>query len=215
MSGFAVIDLETTGLNARTESIIEVGVVLLDSAGNLEGRWTTLINPRRAIRAQFIHGISDDDVTSSPTFAQILPELVTHLEFRAIVAHNAVFDVGFLNEEFKRVGFPMSIPDSATVCTMELSKMYLPAGRHSLDAAAQRAGISVHNHHRALADAETAAELLRVYLDAEKAGTHYENPVHTRSGGELKPASWVDAQIRAAQLGWPIALNFESRQLPQ
>ena len=203
MSGFAVVDLETTGLNPRTESIIEVGVVRLDPDGAYEGRWTSLINPHRAIRAQFIHGISDNDVESSPTFTQILPQLVPQLASRAIVAHNATFDVGFLNEEFSRAGFPMRIPSGATVCTMELSKMYLPAGRHSLAAAAQRAGVALGHHHRALADAETAAELFKIYLAAEKSGTRYENPVHTRNGSTLEPASWIEAQVQASQLGWP------------
>lgn len=206
MSGFAVIDCETTGLDPRAESIIEIGIVQLDSAGGYEGSWTTLVNPKRPVKAQFIHGISDDDVESSPTFTEVLTELVPQLANRAIVAHNAVFDVAFLNESFQRVSFPMTIPSQATVCTMELSKMYLPAGRHSLTAAAERAGIPLEGHHRALADARAAASLLQVYLAAEASGQRYENPVITRQGDHIGPAPWLQAEQVADHLGWPAAL---------
>ncbi|MGO1593462.1 MAG: 3'-5' exonuclease [Ancrocorticia sp.] len=206
MSGFAVIDLETTGLNPRSDAIIEVGIILLDSAGAFETGWTSLVNPGQSVRAQFVHGITDDDVESSPTFTEILPQVVPRLESRAIVAHNAAFDVGFLNEGFRKAGFPMHIPAEATVCTMELSKMYLPPGRHSLASAAERAGVQMLQHHRALADAHTAAGLLRAYLTAEESGSRFENPVHTRTGTQLGPASWIEAQVRASHLGWPAPL---------
>lgn len=128
-----------------------------DSRGEFEAEWSSLVNPHRPVTAQFVHGISDDDVATAPSFSSLLPEVAALLEERAVVAHNAAFDVGFLNASFSRAGFPVAIPAAAAVCTMELSKIYLPAGRHSLVAAAERAGVVLEHHHRALADAWTAA----------------------------------------------------------
>lgn len=206
MAGFAVVDVETTGLNPATDRIIEIGVVTLDERGNLEGEWTSLINPERPVSAQFVHGITDDDVATAPTFAELLPNISSELEGRAIAAHNVLFDVGFLNASFKRSSFPMELPPEATVCTMELSKIYLPRGRHSLTSAAERAGITLSHHHRALADARAAAELLRVYLNAEMRGQRHQPRAVSRRGQVTEPASWIEAQIRARNLAWPVAL---------
>ena len=67
MAGLAVVDVETTGLNPATDRIIEIGVVTLDERGNVEGEWTSLINPECPVSAQFVHGITDDDVRGDGT----------------------------------------------------------------------------------------------------------------------------------------------------
>lgn len=206
MAGFAVVDVETTGLSPANDRIIEIGIVTLDSRGEFEAEWSSLVNPHRPVTAQFVHGISDDDVATAPSFSSLLPEVAALLEERAVVAHNAAFDVGFLNASFSRAGFPVAIPAAAAVCTMELSKIYLPAGRHSLVAAAERAGVVLEHHHRALADAWTAAELLRVYLAAEGAGRRYSERAVSRHGEVTEPASWVEAQLAALNLSWPKVL---------
>ncbi|MFT3942886.1 MAG: 3'-5' exonuclease [Ancrocorticia sp.] len=207
MAGFAVVDVETTGLSPANDRIIEIGVVTLDARGEFEGEWSSLINPHRPVTAQFVHGISDDDVATAPSFSNVLPDVAALLEDRAVVAHNASFDVGFLNASFARAGFPVVIPPAAAVCTMELSKIYLPAGRHSLVAAAERAGVELGHHHRALADAWTAAELLRVYLAAEGAGRRFSERAVSRRGKVTEPASWVEAQLAALNLSWPKVLS--------
>ncbi len=206
MAGFAVVDVETTGLNPAYDRIIEIGIVALDEQGEFLEEWTSLVNPLRPVTAQFVHGISDDDVAAAPTFAELLPEISSKLEGRAIAAHNAAFDIGFLNASFKRSSFPMELPLDAAVCTMELSKIYLPHGRHSLVSAAERAGIRLSHHHRALADAWTATELLRVYLEAETRGQRYLPQAMSRTGRVTEPASWIEAQICAHKLTWPVAL---------
>ncbi len=205
-AGFAVVDCETTGLSPSRDRIIEIGVVLLDDSGGAEGEWSSLVNPGRPVSAQFIHGLSDDDVADAPSFAEILPTLVPLLRGRSIVAHNARFDIAFLNAAFDRSSYPLTFPLDAAVCTMELSKIYLPAGRHSLLEAAQRAGIRAHRHHRALVDAWTAAELLRAYLTAEENGVRYLPQAISRDGRVMLPAAWVDAQERAARIAWPDSL---------
>ncbi len=201
--GYAVVDVETTGLNPVRDRIVEIGVVLLDESGGQEGEWQSLVNPLRGMRAVLVHGLTDADVADAPTLADLLPQIRELLAGRALVAHNAAFDVGFLNASFARAGYGMHIPREATVCTMELSKIYLPPGRHGLTAAAERAGVAAAKRHRALADAHTAAGLLRHYLNAEANGVRYAKRAFSRSGKAVERAAWIEARGAAAELSWP------------
>lgn len=201
--GFAVVDVETTGLNPMKDRIVEVGVVLVDTDGHVTGDFSSLVNPQMPMRATFVHGIRDEDVRCAPVMADIVPDLMSFFEGRAIVAHNARFDMGFLNMAFANAGYSVKIPATATVCTMELSKIYLPPGRHSLVATAGRAGIEVTNHHRALADAYTAAGLLREYIEREKRGERYLDCALSRAGDNVLPASWELSLNESIRIQWP------------
>lgn len=205
--GFAVVDLETTGLDPKRDRILEIAIVNLDASGKSEAEWSSLVTPELSpgekIGAQFIHGITEEDLRGAPKFAALLPAIKERLRGRAVVAHNARFDVSFLNAAFERVAFPFAIPEQATVCTMELSKIYLPAGRHSLVEASCRAGITVTEHHRALADAWTAAKLLQRYFEHEATGERYEKVAVSRDGRTFNPAAWSSALRAGVNLAWP------------
>ncbi|MDO4888769.1 MAG: 3'-5' exonuclease [Actinomycetaceae bacterium] len=206
--GFAVLDVETTGLSPRTDRIVEVAIVTLGDNGAAEGEWSSLVNPGRPVAASFVHGLTDEDVALAPSIGQLLPKITELMLGRAVVAHNAHFDVGFLNAAYARSGLDFAIPARATACTLELSKIYLPPGRHSLTAAARRAGIDTPTHHRALADAWTAARLLRHYLVREARGERYTERAISRRGTTTLPASWTGAAAVAADLAWP---SFSSK----
>lgn len=193
MPGFAVVDCETTGLDASADRVIEVAVLHLDVSGRLERRWSTLVDPGCEVRACHVHGLSEAALAGAPSFAAIAPWLAELLAGRAFAAHNAAFDSAFLNAEFARAGLDFAISPEVLVCTMDLSRIYLPFGRHSLSAVADRAGLSIAPSHRALADAEVAAQLLRFYLEREAAGARYEQSAQTRNGGIVRPASWLRA----------------------
>lgn len=200
--GFAVIDVETTGLRPTHDRILEIGVVLLDNRAIVQGEWSSLVNPGIPVEATFIHGITDDDVASAPPFSSLVSQVRNLLEGRAIVAHNAAFDTAFLNSAFAQVNYPVAIPSSATVCTMELSKIYLPQGRHGLTYAAQRAGLVTNQHHRALSDAYTAAKLLQHYFYCENASIRFADRAVSRNGHITLPCSWVNAQEAARHIAW-------------
>ncbi|MDY5153781.1 DNA polymerase-3 subunit epsilon [Actinobaculum suis] len=202
-SGFAVVDVETTGLDPRTDRIVQIGVVSLDRQGYNQGEWVSLVQPGRPMGATFVHGLTAQDVREAPSFTALIPQLEELLSGRAVVAHNAPFDVSFLNAAFERASYPFAIPAQATVCTMELSKIYLPEGRHSLPAAAERAGIQLTEHHRALADARAAAGLLQHYLQEEAKGNHYAEHAIARDGRVWKPAAWEGALRAAIDISWP------------
>ena len=109
MTGYTVIDFETTGFSPQKhDRVVEVGVVYVDPDGTVGDRWGTLVNPERDMGAIHVHGIRASDVHRAPTFAQIAPHLLRALAGRTLVAHNARFDVAFLEHELQRSGFQSS-----------------------------------------------------------------------------------------------------------
>lgn len=154
--GIAVVDVETTGLYS-SDRVVEIGVVLLDSAGSVEGTFTTLVNPRRDVGPTHIHGLTAADVAEAPTFLDIAPRVAEVLAGRLPVAHNASFDLAFLARECNRAGvaFPSVSP---AVCTMRMSS-HLLGNVRSLSAACSYLSIKLDHHHAALADAMAAAQV--------------------------------------------------------
>ncbi|MCI6573554.1 MAG: 3'-5' exonuclease [Actinomycetaceae bacterium] len=190
---YAVVDVETTGLDPMSERVIEIGIIQLNAALEVESEWSTLVNPRRHVHASHIHGIVDADVAAAPTFAQIADTLTKLLEGRIFVAHNARFDQNFINREFARARLYHTIYTVNTVCTMNQSRIYCPPGSHSLIGLAQRLGLAEHQDHRGLSDARIAAELLRYYVECEKRGQRYACQAMSREGTAVHPAQWLTA----------------------
>lgn len=165
MTGFAVVDVETTGVYYRRDQVIEVGIVLLDDSLGESFRWSSLVNPRRAVTAQKVHGITDTDVAQAPTLGQLSADLMTLLEGRVLVAHNAVFDVNHLMHGLDRDNVPLPARLPAVVDTMRLSSRVI--GARSLSHACEVLSIDQESVHEALADAEATAELLRRLVDLD------------------------------------------------
>jgi len=153
MPRLAVIDTETTGLGAQ-DRVVEIAVVVLD-ATTLEtvDEYDTLINPCRDVGPEHIHGISASMVEAAPTFAEIAGDLAHRLDDHILVAHNLPFDVRMVQGEFTRLDAELA--EGRGICTLKLSGS-------RLSTATQDHGIRLDDHHRALADARAAAELLRV-----------------------------------------------------
>ncbi|NUT94993.1 MAG: DEAD/DEAH box helicase [Saccharothrix sp.] len=162
---YAVVDVETTGFAARGQDrIVEVAVVRVASDGTVLGEWSSLVDPRRPLAASRIHGITQEDVAGAPAFIDIAPTLAAQLVEAVIVAHNASFDLGFLNAEFARADHPFT--SNGTLCTMKLDNQVHRAGRRRLPDCLAAVGVPpTHGTaHRALADAKATADLLRHYL---------------------------------------------------
>jgi DNA polymerase-3 subunit epsilon len=163
-----VLDTETTGLEVEQQHrVIEIGCVELFHR-RLTGRsFHRYLNPERDIDegAQQVHGLSRDQLSKEPTFAQILPEFLEFVRDAEIIIHNAPFDVAFLNAEFARFeNGAGKITDYCRVLdTLALARQMHPGQRNSLDALCKR--YSVDNSHReyhgALLDARILCE---VYL---------------------------------------------------
>ncbi|NKE57307.1 hypothetical protein FXN61_10870 [Lentzea sp. PSKA42] len=157
-NGYAVVDVETTGLSpGHHHRVIEVAVVHVDESGRRVDEWCTLVNPRRDLGPQHVHGISASDARRAPDFAGIAAELAERLSGRVLVAHNLSFDLRFLRAEFARLGHELT---AAGLCTMELAGRFLGARTRSLAACCEVAGVPMGTAHSALHDARASAGLL-------------------------------------------------------
>lgn len=192
--GFAVVDLETTGLfTGGHDRVIEIAVVHTDENGTITGEWETLVNPQRHVGAEHVHGIRAADLIDAPTFADIADDLVDLLAGRVLVAHNARFDRGFLVAEFGRTPHPL--PDDApTLCTMQLARDLIPGAGRSLADCCAAFDIPLDNAHRALVDAHATAELLGGYIASTDRDFWYAH---------------ID---RALNVGWPTPSHLRGRE---
>ena len=146
------VDLETTGANTSGDRITEVGIVEVSEHGVSE--WSTLVNPQAPIPPfiQHLTGISNEMVSTAPSFAEIAGTLLERLRGRLFIAHNVRFDYGFLRSEFKRAGLDFR---ADVLCTVKLSRKLFPQHhKHNLDALVERHQLPVTSRHRALADAQ-------------------------------------------------------------
>lgn len=163
---FAVVDVETTGLNPYEDRVVEIGIVHVGPDGTVGDRWCTLVNPGiRDAGPTRIHGIETNWLAVAPTFQEVAGDIVHRLRGRVLTAHNAKFDFDFIEHEFKRIGIPLG--DLKVLCTMAIADaLGLPA---KLSSAAQLMGVR-YNSHTAVADAEVAAMLLAHGLRAGMTG---------------------------------------------
>ncbi|QEO10897.1 DNA polymerase III subunit epsilon [Protaetiibacter larvae] len=185
--GFAVIDVETTGLSARGDRVIELAVVHVDPMGVETGRWETLLNPGRDLGPQRIHGIRAADVLGAPGFADIAVRLIGLLDGRVPVAHNAAFDSRFLFAEFERAGIGVwSRPEF--LCTMRLARTFLPGAGRSLGDCCAAYDIPLDGAHRAIADAVATSRLLAAYLTDARRDPEIAGPFTGLVGGRWPAA---------------------------
>lgn len=161
-----VLDTETTGVDALNgDRIIEIGAVELINHIPTGRTFHEYINPQRPVSkgAFEVHGLSDEFLSDKPLFAAIADAFVEFARDARLVIHNAAFDVGFLNAEFKRLGYPSIEPD-LVVDTLSMARRKHPGAANNLDALCSRYGIdnSRRTKHGALLDAEILAE---VYIE--------------------------------------------------
>jgi DNA polymerase III subunit epsilon len=156
---FVALDLETTGSRAGLSKITEVGAVRLEGFREV-GRFHTLVNPQRPIPPMITHitGITQDMVADAPRIEEVVPDLLEFLEGAVIVAHNAAFDVGFLNYELQRLkGRRLG---EGAIDTLPLARLLAPGlPNYRLHTVADALGAPVAACHRALADAQAAGHV--------------------------------------------------------
>jgi DNA polymerase-3 subunit epsilon len=159
-SPLVILDLETTGLDSRTQRVTEIALLRIEE-GRVVATWQSLINPTiRIPQDNFeLTGISDAMVASAPVFSEVIPLLNDHLNDAVVVAHNASFDRGFLQEEFRRAA---CVFDKPMLCTVELSRLLFPLEkRHNLDSIIYRHNLHVENRHRAMGDVQLVWQWLQ------------------------------------------------------
>ncbi|MFE0364319.1 DEDDh family exonuclease [Streptomyces griseoaurantiacus] len=162
--GYAVVDVETTGL-ARDDRIISAAVYRLDARGEVEDHWYTTVNPERDPGPVWIHGLTSEVLEGAPLFHEVAGEFAARLAGRVLVAHNAVFDWSMIAREYARAG--QEPPVRQRLCTIALSKaLALPLPNHKLETLAAHFGVVQRRAHHALDDARVLAEAFRPSLHA-------------------------------------------------
>lgn len=161
---FVVVDLETTGLHAHTEEIIEIGAVKM-RGNRVVDRYSTFVRPSKPIPAQIVKltGITDEMVKDAPSAAEALERFHQFAGQAVLVAHNASFDVGFLRVHYaKELGQTV---DNAVLDTVTLARQLYPELKnHKLNTLCAEFKVPLENHHRAVDDANATAELLKIFL---------------------------------------------------
>ncbi|RCS22343.1 DNA polymerase III subunit epsilon [Phyllobacterium salinisoli] len=161
-----VFDTETTGLDRLQDRVIEIGGVELVNRFPTGRTFHMFINPQgRAVHpeALAIHGISNEQLQDKPTFSEIVNDFLDFFDGAKLIAHNATFDMGFINAELDRIGQP-PIAAERVVDTLALARRRHPMGPNSLDALCRRYGID--NSHRTLHGALLDSEILaEVYIE--------------------------------------------------
>ncbi|MFJ5994674.1 DEDDh family exonuclease [Streptomyces sp. NPDC092370] len=215
--GYAVVDVETTGL-ARDDRIISAAVYRLDERGEVEDHWYTTVNPERDPGPVWIHGLTSEALEGAPLFPDIAEEFAARLAGRVLVAHNAVFDWQMIAREYARA--EREAPVRQRLCTIALSKeLGLPLPNHKLESLAAHYGVVQQRAHHALDDARVLAEAFRPSLRAAAANnvrlplhecrplTEWtDRPAAPRIGqqagpggyGSYRPSSWRPARKRPA-----------------
>ncbi|MGE5703819.1 MAG: ATP-dependent DNA helicase DinG [Clostridia bacterium] len=166
MNRFCIVDFETTGGHPRQgDSIIQIGAVTIDD-GEVTNRYSTYVKPDQPIPPFIttLTGITDEMVADAPTIDEALPGLLRLLDGRVFVAHNASFDLQFLQEALQSQGYYTF--DGPVLDTVELARILLPIqGSYRLIELADDLEIEHENPHQADSDALATAQLFLHLLD--------------------------------------------------
>ena len=161
---YVVFDLETTGFSPIKDKIIEIGAVKVER-GKITERFSTFVNPKVPIPFQItqLTSITDQMVMDAPDIETVLPKFLAFVGDAVLVAHNASFDVGFIEQNCR---YQDMIPDFTSVDTVAMARILLPTlSKFKLNVVANALHISLENHHRAVDDAGATAEIFVKFVE--------------------------------------------------
>lgn len=156
---YVCIDLETTGLNPKTDKIIEIGIVKVDN-DEITEEWETFVDPGCVLEQRIVDltGICDEQLASAPEIGEVLPKVLELTEDRVLLGHSLMFDYSFVKKAAadRRISF-----EKKGIDTLKIARRYLPElESRSLPYLCRYYGID-HSAHRALNDARATVELYR------------------------------------------------------
>ena len=166
---FAVVDLETTGFDPRKDRIVQMAAVVVDGRGEVVDAWDTVVRPESPDQyehgAEHVHGISREMVENGMPLRDALTRIWSLAEGRVFTAHNARFDISFLEAESQRVGIARQV--ERHVDTLELARRadLERSRKHSLQALCEHYGVERDRAHEAMSDARATATILLKLID--------------------------------------------------
>ena len=165
---YVVFDLETTGFSPIKDKIIEIGAVKVEN-GVITDKFSTFVNPKVPIPFEITNltSITDDMVMEAPDIETILPQFLEFVGDAVLVAHNASFDVSFIEQNCR---YQDITPDFTSVDTVAMARILLPTlSKFKLNVVANALHISLENHHRAVDDAGATAEIFVKFVEMLRA----------------------------------------------
>lgn len=198
MSGWVVVDVETSGMKPAVDRVLSVAAVVLDDDGEVVEEFTTLLNPGVDPGPVHVHGLTPALLAGKPRFADVAAELGRVLEGRTVVAHNAAFDASFLAAEARRAG--LQPPLQQYVCTLDLAgRLHLSTRDLKLATLAMHFGVEQRAAHDAHDDALVLAGVFSGLLgvaaekDVRPTVRQLETMVTHPDTGFLVSTVWADA----------------------
>ena len=165
---YVVFDLETTGFSPIKDKIIEIGAVKVEN-GEITDKFSTFVNPKVPIPFKITNltSITDEMVMEAPDIETILPQFLEFVGDAVLVAHNASFDVSFIEQNCR---YQDITPDFTSVDTVAMARILLPTlSKFKLNVVANALHISLENHHRAVDDAGATAEIFVKFVEMLRA----------------------------------------------
>lgn len=221
-----VLDTETTGLEpSQGHRIIEIGCVEMINRRLTGNNYHQYLQPDREIDegAQAVHGISNEFLADKPRFADVAKDFIEYIDGAELIIHNAPFDVGFINSEFKRAGdeFGSVTTYCAVIDTLVMARKMRPGKKNNLDILCKE--YDVNNKHRelhgALLDSELLAEVYLRMTGGQSALSLESDDVATASSGagiikklsaDRKPIKVVPANAEELKLHQAIIEKMET-----
>ena len=181
---YVVFDVETTGLSAVYDTIIELAAVKV-KGGEIIDKFEAFANPHRPLSATIIEltGITDDMLQDAPDVVDVIRDFREWIGDDILVAHNASFDMGFLNVAYKKL-LEVDKAKNPVIDTLELGRFLYPEFKnHRLNTLCKKFDIELTQHHRAIYDTEaTAYLLLKMLKDAAEKGIQYHDELNENMG---------------------------------
>lgn len=181
---YVVFDVETTGLSAVYDTIIELAAVKV-KGGEIIDKFEAFANPHRPLSATIIEltGITDDMLQDAPDVVDVIRDFREWIGDDILVAHNASFDMGFLNVAYKKL-LEVEKAKNPVIDTLELGRFLYPEFKnHRLNTLCKKFDIELTQHHRAIYDTEaTAYLLLKMLKDAAEKGIQYHDELNENMG---------------------------------
>lgn len=155
ISSYVAIDLETTGLDPKSDRIIEIGAVRVRD-GKIEAEFSSMVNPGRKLSARIteLTGITDNMVSDAPEMGSLITEVLDFCKDLPILGHHVIFDYSFLKRAAVNLGYGF---ERTGIDTLALCRRFMPANeKKNLSAACAYFGVTSEHAHRALSDAKMA-----------------------------------------------------------
>ncbi|MGV2927770.1 PolC-type DNA polymerase III [Macrococcus capreoli] len=178
---YVVFDVETTGLSSQYDKIIELAAVKVKD-GEIIDKFERFSNPGERLNETIknLTGITDDMLVDAPPIEEVLSDFRDFVGDAIYIAHNASFDMGFIDTGFERLGFGATT--NGVIDTLELSRtINTEMGKHGLNFLAKKYGVELTQHHRAIYDAETTAHIfVKMLKQIEQLGVTNHNEIDAK-----------------------------------